>query len=670
MGENQPDRRRHWLRWLLVLGAAAAAVVVIFRRRGPAVAGDGPGRALFEPLPPLAVDDEPVGPDPHELVHPSVGAVAEPAVVALEPAAVAAEPVAAPASVAAVEPAAVAAEPVAVPASVAAVHEAGRWSSHPGLARLVRVMIVAVPMAFSIATATVLSRTVRRPEAGAGLLAWWAMLLVGSTIALVAVDRLARKLLPLAALLRLSMVFPDQAPARFSVAFRSGSTRQLDQRLRHAKEHGVEDEPAQAAERILALVGALSTHDRATRGHSERVRAFNDLLAEEMGLSPEDRDRLRWSALLHDIGKLHVRHDLLNKPGAPTQAEWAELHSHPEEGAKLAAPLAGWLGEWSAAIEQHHERWDGAGYPKGLAGEEISLGARIVAVADAYEVMTAPRPYRRPVSAQAARQELARCAGSHFDPAVVRAFLNISLGQLRKTIGPIAWLAQLPFIGAVPQFEAAAAAAGRTALSAAGTTAGMGALVVSGMVHSHPVHTHADITGVTDAGATAVVVPHTHAVPAPAPRPAAVITDNAGPVSDGGVVASLDGGSDSGAPSPSADPVATGTVSDPALTPSAQPSSSAGAPAAASPAPTSSSSTGAAKTPPGQANKPASPPGQATPPAQSTPPGQANNSTPPGQSGNATPPGQSNKPTTTTTTATSPSSSPGPSKTAPGQAKK
>jgi len=227
----------------------------------------------------------------------------------------------------------------------------------------------------------------------------------------------------------------------------------------------------------------MNAHDRRTRGHSERVRAFNDLLAEEMELSPRDRDLLRWAALLHDIGKLHVPTRILNKPGRLTDAEWVTLHKHPAEGARIAAPLQEWLVEWAGAIGEHHERWDGSGYPNGLKGEEISLGARIVAVADAYEVITAPRPYKRPIKAEAARQELTRCAGTDFDPAVVRAFLNISIGRIRLVMGPLSWLAQLPFLGALPQLEGTAVVAGRQAATLAGTATGVGVMAMSGIIH-------------------------------------------------------------------------------------------------------------------------------------------------------------------------------------------
>ena len=390
--------------------------------------------------------------------------------------------------------------------------EGGRWRGHPVAAGVIRAVAMAVPLASSIVSGVVLSRLIHRPSSLGGAVGWWFGLLIASTIVLVAVDRVARRILPLATLLKLAMAFPDAAPSRFSVAARAGTTRSLQEQLRRAQDDGVNDEPAQAAHRILTLVGALGAHDRRTRGHSERVRAFNDLIAQELRLSQHDRDRLRWAALLHDIGKLHVPTRILNKPKKPTDKEWAILKSHPARGARITAPLASWLGPWAATIEQHHERWDGAGYPHGLSETDICLGARIVAVADAYEVMTAPRPYSRPVSAAAARAELARCAGDQFDPEVVRAFLSISIGRLRKVIGPISWLAQLPLIGATPRLEATVGIAGRQVVSAAATATGTGVLAAAMLpqaAHAH--HHHHYVDHFVAAASSGVVTAPAHA---------------------------------------------------------------------------------------------------------------------------------------------------------------
>jgi hypothetical protein len=172
------------------------------------------------------------------------------------------------------------------------------------------------------------------------------------------------------------------------------------------------------------------------------------VIGEELGLSGEELDLLRWAAFLHDVGKVTIPAEVLNKTETLTDEEWELVRRHPDEGARIAAPLRPWLGEWFRAIAEHHEHWDGGGYPRGLKGEEIGFGARIVAVADAFDVMTALRSYRTPVNPDAARRELVNERGHHFDPAVVRALLNCSLGRLRRALGPLAWVTQVPLVAA------------------------------------------------------------------------------------------------------------------------------------------------------------------------------------------------------------------------------
>jgi putative nucleotidyltransferase with HDIG domain len=344
-----------------------------------------------------------------------------------------------------------------------------RWRPRPWLSFALRLVSVLVPAAAGVASAYVFVGVVPMPE-GPATIPWLLGLVVSSTIATAFAERIGKRFLPLSMLLRLSLVFPDRAPSRFAMARGAGNVRVLERRIREAHTEGVDPGPARAAEQILALVAALSAHDRKTRGHSERVRAFTDLAAGELKLGEADRDRLRWAALLHDIGKLRVPARILNKAGRPDAREWETLQGHPIAGARIAAPLLPWLGPWGNAIEQHHERFGGGGYPRSLAGEEISLAARIVSVTDSFEVMTAARSYKKPLSVSAARRELAACAGEQFDPAIVRAFLNVSLGRLWLTVGPMSWTALIPVLGPVQRAggQVAAAAKGAAAAIAVG----------------------------------------------------------------------------------------------------------------------------------------------------------------------------------------------------------
>jgi len=350
------------------------------------------------------------------------------------------------------------------------------WTARPWVALLIRATVVLVPLAASIALAFLLSRALPTPGSFfMGVVRWFAIALV-STLALITVDKLARRLLPLATLFGLTLAFPDQAPSRFRMALRTGSTAQLRTRIEDARSGRPSDTPAEAAERVLELVIALNTHDRLTRGHSERVRAYTQMIGEQMGLTDTELDRLRWSGLLHDIGKLRISGAILNKPGKLTDAEFDQIKLHPEYGRELVAPLIPWLGDSARAVWEHHERWDGRGYPHRLSGTDISLAGRIVSVADTYDVITSVRSYKKAVSPAAARAELTRCAGTQFDPAVVRAFMNCSLGRLRIAMGPLSWLAQLPLFPTALTTTAAAGTTGAaTALvGAAAASVGLG----------------------------------------------------------------------------------------------------------------------------------------------------------------------------------------------------
>ncbi|GAB2779762.1 HD-GYP domain-containing protein [Streptomyces daliensis] len=172
---------------------------------------------------------------------------------------------------------------------------------------------------------------------------------------------------------------------------------------------------------IRALVQAVDIKDRYTRGHSERVGRASVLIGRELGMDHERTEALRFAGILHDVGKLGVPTRVLRKDGPLTDEERAVIELHPEYGHEMVRGI-GFLDEARAAILHHHERLDGSGYPYGLRGGQIPEFARVVAVADAFDAMTSTRSYRRARPVSVALEELRRCAGTQFDPRVVRAF--------------------------------------------------------------------------------------------------------------------------------------------------------------------------------------------------------------------------------------------------------
>ena len=185
--------------------------------------------------------------------------------------------------------------------------------------------------------------------------------------------------------------------------------------------------PARAAndETVLAALSrVLEVRDPGTRGHAERVSALAELVAERLGWDDERREKLRLGARLHDIGKVVVPGSILRKPGPLDATELIQIRRHPQAGARFVAPLARARPALPCVL-YHHERWEGGGYPAGLAGRAIPAEARVLAVADAYDAMTSRRPYRPPVPPIAAVGEVERCAGTQFDPELARVFVEV-----------------------------------------------------------------------------------------------------------------------------------------------------------------------------------------------------------------------------------------------------
>lgn len=186
---------------------------------------------------------------------------------------------------------------------------------------------------------------------------------------------------------------------------------------------------------ISALIQAVEAKDAYTRGHSESVRRYTMDIAHGMGLPADVVERLEYASLLHDIGKIGVAETILRKPGRLTDEEYLEIKAHPAIGASIVQRLR-LLGQEAGTVRYHHEWYDGRGYPDGLKGDQIPLGARIISVADAFDAMTSDRPYRRTMSRQEAIAELQRCSGTQFDPKIVEAAVRVLSAQEPAPKGP------------------------------------------------------------------------------------------------------------------------------------------------------------------------------------------------------------------------------------------
>lgn len=186
--------------------------------------------------------------------------------------------------------------------------------------------------------------------------------------------------------------------------------------------------PSEHVETVFAFAEAIGARDYYTMGHSEKVAEYARMLAEYMGLDEKMVEMAYLCGIVHDVGKIGIPEDILNKPGRLTEEEYNIIKKHVEKGIDILACIS-WLEEIIPVIRAHHERYDGTGYPEQLKGDEIPLLGRIIAVADAFDAMTSDRSYRRALPLEVAVEELKKNAGRQFDPAVVRAFIKM-LGEL------------------------------------------------------------------------------------------------------------------------------------------------------------------------------------------------------------------------------------------------
>lgn len=175
---------------------------------------------------------------------------------------------------------------------------------------------------------------------------------------------------------------------------------------------------------VMALANSLEAKDPYTVGHSQRVAALAERVAQTLGLPEREIQYIRMAGLLHDIGKIGISEAVINKPGPLTPSEYAHIQTHPLISERILVPVAELNGALRM-IRNHHERWDGSGYPDGLKELQIPLGARILTIADAYDAMTSQRPYRPALPREVALLEIEKGAGSHFDPSLSRVFLEM-----------------------------------------------------------------------------------------------------------------------------------------------------------------------------------------------------------------------------------------------------
>jgi len=178
---------------------------------------------------------------------------------------------------------------------------------------------------------------------------------------------------------------------------------------------------------IESLVSALEAKDKYTGGHSRRVAKLAVALGNELGLSAKDMEDLRWASLLHDIGKIVIDQSVQNKPGRLTREEYEQIMIHAHIGSQIVKPVVN--AKIAEMIEHHHDHYDGSGFHQVIAGVGIPLGARIIAVSDAFDAMTSDRPYRSAMSVEEAEHEIKGGAGTQFDPAIITAFFK-TLGRV------------------------------------------------------------------------------------------------------------------------------------------------------------------------------------------------------------------------------------------------
>jgi len=205
-----------------------------------------------------------------------------------------------------------------------------------------------------------------------------------------------------------------------------------------ANVEGAHSLPQSILDTVTSLAYAIDAKDQYTQGHSQKVSAYAALLAEAIGMSDAEVEEIRLGAVLHDVGKVGIPEQILNKSGPLNLEEWEIMKTHVNYGARLLEPLSP-LARIREMVLHHHEFFDGSGYPEATAGEKIPIGARIITIADSYDTITSDRSYKKGRTAEEALTELERCANTQFDPELIAAFVR----AMRQLPNPIIEIASL-----------------------------------------------------------------------------------------------------------------------------------------------------------------------------------------------------------------------------------
>ncbi len=184
-----------------------------------------------------------------------------------------------------------------------------------------------------------------------------------------------------------------------------------------------DDIPIAVVETVTSLALAIDAKDHYTQGHSQKVSAYAVMIAKTLGMSEAEVEEIRLAGLLHDIGKVGIPETILNKSGPLDASEWETMKTHTELGAKILEPLKA-MNRIRHMVRHHHEFFDGTGYPDRLPGKHIPYGARVIAIADAYDTITSERTYKKARTSEDAFAELERCAANQFDPEIVQVFIE------------------------------------------------------------------------------------------------------------------------------------------------------------------------------------------------------------------------------------------------------